>query len=327
MLFSEFESKLEAVLSLKDPSRELTAFFRNGLPDVEKDFFYKYAVKYHINRKHREFVYTFIEKSGLVFPKEVVLDICKQITNVPRETSDLYGALRVATGTDERTISWLLQKLILGTDQSIISSDLLFVFPEVKVFDPKLFLSCLKRCTLSPVRECALAGVFSLGLCDRSPEFDQDTSAFVSDSLEFFDDPSWLSKVDDSHLREVAGGMMTLASVLLDVELIERVLRYTLVSFKSRTASPATVRVLSTPFVMWLGDVERYLPNICDVYNRNFDSIDRQLPIFEVSEQFKALAYQRKQHLEMTPSPQIMKHQVWRKFGVVRFEKRKLLTS
>lgn len=327
MLFPEFEAKLEAIKVLKDPSRELSAFFSNGLADAERAFLFQYVAKHHNKRKHREFIYTLIRKSGLVFPKDVVLDICKQITNAPSEMSDLYGALRVATGNDEGTISWLLKELILGTDQFLISSDLLFVFPEVKVFAPELFLICLKRCTLLPAEKCPLAGVFSLGICDRSPEFDEDTSIFVSNALDFFGDPSWLAQVDDSQLREVTGGMMTLASVLLDLELIEKVLRFTLDSFESRTPNVATARVLAAPFVMWHGDVERLIPNIRDAYNRHLDSIEQQLPIFQVTEQFKALVFRRKQHLDMIPSPQIVKLQKWRKYALVRFEKRKHSTS
>lgn len=322
MLFAEFEANLEAIKVLKDPSRELSAFFRNGLADAEKGLLYQYVAKHLNNRKSREFVYTLIEKSGVVFPRNVVRDICKQIRNAPSESSDLYGALRVATGMDEETISWLLQELIIGSDQSIISSDLLFVFPEVKAFAPQLFLACLKRCTLLPAEKCPLVGVFSLVICDRSPEFDEDTSAFVSNAIDFFSDPSWLAQVDDSNLREVTGGMITLASVLLDLGLIERVLRFTLDSFKSRDPNVATVRVLATPFVMWHGDVERLIPDIGDAYNRHLDSVDRQLPIFQVIEQFKALVFQRKQHLDMIPSPEIVRLQVWRKHGLVRFEKK-----
>lgn len=240
-------------------------------------------------------------------------------SNSSLENSDLYEAVRISTGGKDDQIVQLFQKLVLDCDQDEIQPDLLYVFPEMKLRHSKLFLESIKRCACLD-DDISLSTVVSSYICDLPPDMDVDIDKFIREAVSLFDDESWLKMLSDKHLVEILAGLISLSSILLDVELIRLTLSFLLRAFRDRSPSTAIVRVLATPYIMWMHEVSDLMPELDQIYEEELSSVDSTALIKQSCNQFNSLVFVNQKHLERKIKPKILEKQKWREYRKKRVQ-------
>ena len=234
----------------------------------------------------------------------------------------MYGALRVAVGGNAEVVSQLFQTFILDAEEGAIQADLLFVYPEVKLHDPVLFLNCVKVCAATEDADTSFAGVMSSVVCDLPPDKDEDTIKYIHHALALFSDEVWLEHLEDCRLMEITGGLFSLASILLNVDAVQSVLAFAISSFEQRQSNVSVVRLLATPYTIWRHETDALLPGLREVYETQLRTVDSSAPISPACEDFKKMIFEDECHLRMKMNPRVVEKQTWRAYRALRRDRR-----
>lgn len=319
MQYAEFEAKIDDLRSSGVSRREITRLLVGLDARDSSELVRKYVHEHLSTSSSRSFLSSLIAASGVRIERNDALALARHLRAESRsEESDMYAALHTTVSGDLELMSLLLQTLIVDASKKEIQPDLLFVFPEAKIHHPELFLKCVKICAVSEHDDKSFAGIISSVVCDLPPDKDEDTAKYVMRGLHLFDDAEWLRQVSDHRLCEITGGLFSLTSILLNLDLIESVLRFTLASFEQREPNNSLVRLLATPYTMWTDETEKLLPGLETVYEHQLGNVDQSSLISAACRQFRTMVFEDKKHLRMRINPCVAKQQKWRAYKKVR---------
>lgn len=265
------------------------------------------------------FLASLIVCAGTNLNDNISLQLARHLRSISRlensdlEISDLYDAVRISTGGNDDQIVQLFQKLILDCDRDEIQPDLLYIFPDMKLRHSELFLECIKRCACLD-DGISLSNVVSLYICDLPPDMDVDAAKFIREAVSLFDDESWLKMISDKHLVEILAGLISLASILLNADLIRLTLSFLLRAFRDRTPSSVIVRVLATPYIMWMHEAADLIPELDQIYEEELGSVDSATLIEQSCKELNNLVFVNQKHMKMKIKPKILEKQKWRAY-------------
>ena len=315
MRYKDFNAELDKLESPAAAKREISKCL--DTIDRNPEFVREY-VHEHSNASSVRFLSSLISVACVTIRPDDVLILATHLRAESRsEDSDLYSALRVAVGEDVDVILRLFQTLIANAEPNAIQSSLLFVFPEVKLHSPTLFLDCVKRCAQFAGSD-PLAGVLSSVICDLPPEKDANTAKYVRDGLTVFNDEIWLEKVSDDRLLDIAGCLFALASILLDVLLIQSVLAFIRRSFAHRESNALLVRVLAIPYTIWREETDELLPDLRRVYETEGRLLDPDTALCSAWKQLRKVVFEEEQHFKRKIHLRIAAKQQWRRYRTFR---------
>lgn len=316
MEFNQFRASLDLMERSSCTNTAITELLATVDGGVKSSCVSRYIMTKADEKDSVPFLARVAVRSDTELDESTLLQLARHLRAFSDADTELFAALRIGAGGQHASIIRLFRELIEDCAVEDIQPELLSVFPEVKLKDPQLFLRCLKRC--ARLVDASLSTVVSAGICDLPPQKDEDIAIFVNIALESLDDVEWLNSVNDDRLLDIFAGLLSLAAIMLNVGLIQKTVSFLLRSFHHRTPSNAVVRVLATPYTMWMREVVDLMPNIDDVYRSEMMNVDSTAPIQMVCKQMSDLVFVRQQHLAMNVHHAVLKQQKWRDYRGLR---------